>query len=282
MSNKKVILSIKGGLGNQIFQIIAAVNFCNLNKIDSLNIYTPNLSSYKAIRTFDIDICSFNLNCKVIRLDKKNIFLSKPFILLYKKINFLLIKIIDESNLYFPTNSKINIIDGYFQSSKFLFTGFAFNLFKAEFEKKYINSAKFAKRFLSIDFDTDFALHIRGTDFINHKELINNNPKDLIHELNLERLYIFTDDRAYSSELLKSVGLELVFISDFKFSDFEEFILMAKFRHFIITNSTFSLTASLLNSDSKRQIWSPRNWYYSNKLNNELTEIINYANFKLY
>ena len=87
--NNIVILNIKGGLGNQIFQIIAALNYCKKNSIKLLYINTPNLNNYKAIRKMDIDLNLFKFFIKINLINKKNILLSKRFLQILKLFNIL-------------------------------------------------------------------------------------------------------------------------------------------------------------------------------------------------
>ena len=57
---------------------------------------------------------------------------------------------------------------------------------------------------------------------------------------------------------------DAVYISKFNLSTIEEFELMKRFRNIIISNSTFSLWASLLNHHSNKLIIVPKNWFVKN------------------
>lgn len=282
MKYKKVILNIKGGLGNQIFQIIAALNYCKKNNIYNLYINIPNLINYKVIRKLDIDLKLFEFSININLIKKRNIFLSKNFIYFFKYFNNMIIKIINEKSILKFDNSRIIILDGYFQTKQNLLLEDSLIDFSLQFDRVYsiyISSILFK---LNIDFDNDYGLHIRGSDFLEHKELVNNNPLKLLNKLSIKKLFIFTDDKTYAISLLKDLDLDIIFITDYNLTDIQEFTLITKFKNMIITNSTFSLTASILNLHINKNIWCPTNWYYSKMKNNELLDIINHYKFNTY
>lgn len=280
--NNIVILNIKGGLGNQIFQIIAALNFCKKNNIKLLYINTPNLKNYKAIRKMDIDLNLFNFSTKIILINKKNILLSKRFIQIIKLFNNKIVKVINENNISQASISKINILDGYFQNIQCLFLDNSLQKFSSQFHKIYTSYLLPYLPILNIDFDNDYGLHIRGTDFLGHKQLINNDPLLILKKIDYKKIFIFTDDKPYAIELLKDINKNIIYISDYNLSDLEEFILISKFKNMIITNSTFSLTASMINLQENKNIMCPSFWYYSKQQNNELLDVINNFKFIMY
>ena len=280
--NNIVILNIKGGLGNQIFQIIAALNYCKKNSIKLLYINTPNLNNYKAIRKMDIDLNLFNFFIKINYIKKKNILLSKRFIQILKLFNNKVIKVINENNISQSTISKINILDGYFQNTECIFLDNSLKDFSSQFDKIYTSYLLPYLPILNIDFDNDFGLHIRGTDFLGHKQLINNDPLLLLKKIDHKKIFIFTDDKPYAIKILKDLYINIIFISDYNLTDLEEFIMISKFKNMIITNSTFSLTASMINLQENKNIMCPSFWYYAKQQNKELLDIINNFKFILY
>ena len=216
-----VILNIKGGLGNQIFQIIAALNYCKKNSFKILYINTANLNNYKAIRKMDIDLNLFNFFIKINYINKKNILLSKRFIQILKLFNNKFIKVINENNISQSTISKINILDGYFQNTQCIFLDNSLKDFSSQFDKIYTSYLLPYLPILNIDFVIDFGLHIRGTDFLGHKQLINNDPLLLLKKIDQQKIFIFTDDKPYAIKLLKDLNNNIIFISDYNLTDLE-------------------------------------------------------------
>jgi hypothetical protein len=282
MNNRKVILCVKGGLGNQIFQLIAALNFCKKKSIPILYIYTPNLSSYDSVRTFDLDLRDFNLGITTRVIRKRNLFLNKIVLLFIKKIPNLFFKIINEQNYFNSNLSQLMIFDDYFQSIMFLKYDDCLETFKAEFNKVYALQSNCEHIFKSINFNNDFALHIRGTDFLNHPELINNNPSLILNKYIIKKIYVFTDDIAYANTILNQFNFEIIFVANYHLTILQEFYLLSNFKNLIITNSTFSLTASLLNTHIDARIFSPQKWYNSIDKNVKIVEMIDYFKFNLY
>jgi hypothetical protein len=280
--NKKVYLNLKGGMGNQIFQLSAALNYCFNNNYKNLNIYTGNLSKFQKKRNFELKnllkVLDFPIN--IIETDK--LFFNKYLLhfLLYIKNPF--IKIVTEKNFDTTQFAFFKILDGYFQRESFLFANNSITILSKTFIKAYHNGFHLNLNNKIINFDNSYALHIRGTDFLQDKNYCQNSSFNIVRTLNIQELYIFTDDKLFAEKQLAGLNLNLLFISDFKLTDFEEFILLSKFNNVILTNSTFSLTSAILGYNSKKNVYTPINWVNKIDDNLELIKINKKYNFNFY
>ena len=135
------------------------------------------------------------------------------------------------------------------------------------------NKSKKVLNYLKIIKKNDVAIHTRGGDFLDdiHAVILNEDYylkaiKYLKKKLINPRFYVFTNDLAHSKKILKNLDTrKFIFVKKFKLKDFEEFELLRNFHNFIISNSTFSWTASLL-SKRRKNICAPKNWYKNIKI----------------
>lgn len=234
------VLNLKGGLGNQIFQYLAALKFA-LGKNDKLHIYTGNLKSFKTKRNFSLEVFIKNSPIEVVILEKKKVYLGKYLLWFLKTINF---NIISEKNFFSKSKYLINIIDDYFLSSKFLDDDLILNL-KEALEKQYGNLVSESL------INNGIGIHIRGTDRL--AENMEVNYSNFIDNLLIsedKKIYCFTDDLKYAKSKLGGIKNKIIYISEFNYTDIEEFYLISKMDKFIVSNSTFSVLARRMSSNN--------------------------------
>ena len=103
------------------------------------------------------------------------------------------------------------------------------------------------------------AIHVRGGDFLNdiHAVILSEDyylksVKYFKNNLSNPKFYIFTNDIIYSKKILKNLDTKNIkFINKYRFKDYEEFEFLRNFSNYIISNSTFSWTASLISKKEK-------------------------------
>ena len=278
----RVFLNLKGGVGNQIFQIIAAINYCKLNGLDTINIYVGNLSKYGVKRDFKLDSLFDNLDFSVHIIYKEKFWFNYRILNALRYFNNILFSFINEDKYLIPIKSKFVFLDGYFQAVKYLYVNNGLNLIKESFHNSYLNHSGLNQIFIENKLSSQYGLHIRGTDFLKDSNYVVNSPIKLLKKLNLSQIWVFTDDRVHANEVLRQVNIEVKFIDELNLSDFEEFILISMFDNFIISNSTYSLTAVLLGMSNTKSIWAPQKWVNSIYDNENLFKIVSSQNFKLY
>lgn len=280
--NSRVFLNLKGGVGNQIFQIVAAINYCKLNDLDSISVYVGNLNKYGVKRDFKLGSLLDNLNFSVQVVYKENFWFNFRILNALSYFNNILFSFINEDKYLIPIKSKFVFLDGYFQAVKYLYLSDGLNLIKESFHNSYLNHSGLKKIFVENNLSLEFGLHIRGTDFLKDSNYVVNSPIKLIKKLNLSKIWVFTDDITYANKVLKKANCEVKYICDLGLSDFEEFILISMFNNFIISNSTYSLTAVILGISKTKCIWAPQKWVNSEDDNDNLLKIVNSQNFILY
>ena len=119
-------------------------------------------------------------------------------------------------------------------------------------------------------------LHVRRGDYISNKgarKLYYKIPMSYYEEAvkQLEGMvgkvtvYVFTNDKSWVIENLK---LEAdVYIVDCDEHDYETLMLMASCSHSIIANSTLSWWAAQINSNAKKHVFAPKQWFSDDATN---------------
>ncbi len=111
------------------------------------------------------------------------------------------------------------------------------------------------------------SVHIRRGDYVLLKstkdkyyyfkaiKYMNNKIKDPFY-------IVFSDDIEWTKQNL-DFGKNVIFISEYKYEDYEELILMSKCNYNIIANSTFSYWGAWLNPNPNKIVIAPANWMSS-------------------
>jgi hypothetical protein len=162
---------------------------------------------------------------------------------------------------------------GYYQSNLYL------RNLNSVLEKNYWKLSFESKRFLEIKnilaAEPFIAIHIRGNDYLDTSSIYHrldgryfeNSLMSLRSELGSIRTFVFTDDYDYAREILKETpGLDFVDEKGLRASEVMILISMAK--GMVISNSTFSYWAAVINSG--RFIVAPKYWFLNTKVDENL------------
>lgn len=273
-----------GGIGNQLFQYIAALQLADLSKkkivFDYGLIY--GFRSYHKSKIYDL----FNLKKNTIFFNNEFTIRNKFFLKI--KIYYLNLlrrfnlskNIICEKNFFDLSKKNIKIQQyGYFQDLKFI----QIKLKKLKkilvFKKKFYQIKNYK---IIINNKNSVSIHIRGGDYLSRKSkkkyLVLNEKYYKKAILLIKKkiknpfFFIFTNDINYSTLIIKKVlkKEKFQFINDA--TDCHDFFLMSQCKNFIISNSTFSWWASYLSSNKKKIIICPKKWFVKNidNINNNL------------
>jgi Glycosyl transferase family 11 len=259
-----ITCDLKGGLGNQLFQIFATISY---------SIKTSNPFKFLNLQTLGGNGCTLRYTFWQTFLEN-----LKPFL-----VNSLpQIVVIRESGFHFnelPIEQMRNrdvLINGYFQSYKYFQHNYASIC-------RLINLEKMRKTVLdkvcatSEDFSRTVSVHFRIGDY---KKVLDFHPlatyeyyhRSLTHIKNNcasenQRIMYFCEDVDLEEVLEKIQKLEKEF-DTFKFvrgdntlADWEQLLLMSCCHHNVIANSSFSWWAAYFNSHSDKIICYPSVWF---------------------
>lgn len=261
-----VIMRIKGGLGNQLFQY--ASGYALAKRLNQKLVFDPSFTANMTARDYKLPLLQVNTDTivyteqlppKIKRL--KNMYINKACRVLNlpkhrcgRYVYWLETRdawqpdffTIQEENLY---------VDGYFQSEEY-FKPFRAELLK-QIQPKYEPEGEYLRALDDIQKCNSVAVHVRRCDFKKdncefHYLLDESYYKRAIKKIKSSvenpTFFWFSDDMNWVKE---HIGAS----SDFRFvsirtahGDIDDMMLMKNCRHIITANSTFSWWAAWLNN----------------------------------
>ena len=235
-----VTTKLTGGLGNYLFQIAAASTLAYKNNDATLFDFGPGVGqAHKNINKYSSNILR---NIKIGSFTPEYIFNEAG--------DFTFNEIPYTKNL---------VLQGYFQSSKYLDREHILELYKMDdVTKTYINSVIKP----NLDFlKNSTSIHVRRGDYIGRAR----HPVQGMEYYNQamghfpdNNFIVFSDDIKWCKENFK--GNRFTFIQE---DDYIELYLMSMCQHNIIANSSFSWWGSYLNQNPDKIIVAPSNWFGS-------------------
>ena len=273
-----IVVKIKGGLGNQLFQYAFARAFQEKRCDDKLILDVSGFEKDKQ-RNFSLSNFELSNKCYVEESSKYNArydrltnqflrvatkimpriafkYLSRKGILVWDRIDYIEIPKIDNENVY---------INGYWQSEKY------FSSIKSQLKKEIICPIKDVQLLEKIRNSNSVCVHIRRGDYLlpqNHllvcteeyyKAVINK----IFENFHDAKFFVFSDDigEVKRMNLFDEKLKERVHFVESVHPDYEEIMLMSSCNHFIISNSSFSWWAQYLTNNANAVIVAPSVWY---------------------
>lgn len=164
----------------------------------------------------------------------------------------------------------VRFVRGFFQNEQY-FDGIQ-NIIRREFTlKKLPVDEKVRKMYYEISNTESVCVHIRRGDFITNKKYNVCNEYYYQEGINyIQSLYpnavffVFSNSSEDIQWIKNNFSLKgaLKYV-DMNNSEIDDFYLMSKCRHFIISNSTFSWWAAYLSTNDIKEVVAPRPWVHS-------------------
>lgn len=277
-----IVVNLKGGLGNQMFQY-AAGRSLSLHLGKSL-LLDRSFYCHNGNRQYELNI--LNINENYIESPKnilKRFWVNRNNQLLCNLANQFLPEysvklIIDEemgydSNIF--SNAGIIRLAGYWQCDSY-FQSIA-NTIRNEFSFKYAPSLTNSRMIEHINnFEDSVCVHIRRGDYLStpQNRLIYNccgleyykkAISTMAERLNNPMWFIFTDDPEWAQEHLSFCQPSKIINHNLGQQNYEDLRLMKHCKNFIIANSSFSWWAAWLAKNQKKIVIAPRRWYADNQ-----------------
>ena len=267
-----VIVKIKGGLGNQIFQY-AFARFLSTQKNIEVKI-DNGVNSNKQDTYREYGLGYFNITLK-LSSKEESLSTKYPLGILSKIWRGIQIKILKIHNVGWNKNilnSKEKYFEGYWQSYKYLEPIRDVLIkeltLKEDIETKY-------KVVLNQISDTDsVSIHVRRGDYANdpktkavHQtfglEYYQEAIKIIGEKISKPTFFVFSDDIEWVKQNLK-IDFPTIFVSGPQIKDYEELIIMSKCKNNIIANSSFSFWGAWLNQNPNKIVIAPKKWNNGN------------------
>jgi hypothetical protein len=270
-----IIVQLKGGLGNQLFQYAAGLSLASFHHTDvKVDVSEVNRSDKQigTFRSFDLQqillepIIASEAEIKKVQPQGINKYIEKikkPYQRrCYKEVDFSF----DEH--FFKAKDNI-YLKGYRQSEKY-FQGIKEKI-RTEFQIKPSVIERVEEKAEQIRNEHSIAIHIRRGDFSNaivreyHGVLDATYYQQAITRLKSQigecRFYIFSDDPTWVGENLQFPSAIDIVSGNISQSAIEDFYLISQCKHQIIANSTFSWWAAWLNPNPDKIVIAPKKWF---------------------
>ena len=278
-----IIVQLKGGLGNQLFQYAAGRQLSEKHNVQLkfdlsfLNAEFKNQTHTK--RYFELN--NFNINAEIasekeiqaIRKQRwKNIF--TPIWLKER-----------ESDLYnqFCKAGKNCYLDCYFQSEKY-FINISKQIRKELIFRESLTEADWIEIKNRINDSNSVSLHFRRGDYIENPiinefhgvcsiDYYHKAIKTIAEKVENPYFFIFSDDIQWVIQNFK-IDFPTVFIEKKDENMHSDFQLMSLCKHNIIANSSYSWWAAWLNNNENKIVIAPEKWFANTEKQNKTTDLI--------
>lgn len=253
-----IIIKLKGGLGNQLFQYSYSIY---VSKKFGLPLAFDKSNLINSSRKYCLDW--FNINIVESPKQKKNLIIYLNDLIKKIKIKIYLIS----GKIYNDTCSGAGKFEGYWHCIKYPE--------RIKSKLKQTTTPRFISSLLSIavkeiESHESVMVHVRGGDYLSNKKInklfgccdfnyYNSAIEEIYNLIPNSTFYVFSDNVEWAKLNLKSKAT-LKFIST-NFSDTEQFWLMTRCKHHIISNSSFSWWTAWLNDHKKKITIYPDCWY---------------------
>ena len=274
-----IIVKIKGGLGNQIFQY-AFARFLSIQKKAKVKI-DNGINSNKQDTYREYGLKYFNIT---LELSSKNESLTTKYPLgIISKIIRGIQKISGIHNIGWNKNilnSKEKYLEGYWQSYKYLEP--IRDILLKELTLKKTIETKYKNLLDQISNTDSVSIHVRRGDYANdpktksiHQtfglEYYQKAIETVSEKISEPTFFIFSDDIEWVKQNLK-IDFPTVYVSNPEIKDCEELIIMSKCKNNIIANSSFSFWGAWLNQNPNKIVIAPKKW--NNRYTKEYKDLL--------
>ena len=266
-----------GGLGNQMFQYAQARALMEMGisdiqfDVDCISQKTPREYQLRDMDTIDFPIVDKEKVSRFIKF--RNLCYSHSSFRTFSKI----LKYGFENQEYvIQQNKNYSYIDGYWQNLGY-FQDLKNELIN-ELKYKWTMTEKQTYILALMEQCNSVAVHVRRGDYLtlDNSNYFNILRKDEYYDIAMRmmrqnfddvKFFFFSDDIRWCKENFKEYKNTIFVDSEISSTGLEDFELMKKCKHFIISNSTFSWWASWLSDNDGKCAIAPRKWFVDEKKN---------------
>lgn len=279
-ADQKIRVRLFGGLGNQLFQYFAglhvAAKFDLQLELDNRWITKSQFHSNSDIQDFKflnyVDMVTLENSGNI------NFFFERLKTKFAQKSNLLA----NSFNIDAPRNPNFQEISltsnslelrGYYQTYLY-FQDVCARMGKIDWKLNF-ESENFLEIRNALETEPFIAIHVRGGDYLTASSLYHRLDAryfekalfSLRNEIGSFRAFVFTDDYGYAKELLKTIP-GLIFIDQKGLRASEAMILISMAKGIVISNSTFSYWAAIINASSS--VRAPMYWFFNRSVDGTL------------
>lgn len=271
-----IVVKLKGGLGNQLFQYAIAKKISLRYNVDvvlditafenyKLHKYSLDHFDFKKRIASDRELALFGIK-QISNYDKYYVKLKKYvntyFVICENQFNF-------DKNI-FAAAKKNTYLEGYFQSEKYFLDIRDILLTDFKIIKPLVDkNLEFANKIFGVN---AISLHIRRGDYVTNKDTLNiHGICDLLYykkaieyisnKIEDPVFFIFSDDIPWVKGNLKTSFKTAYVEHNNADTNFEDLRLMSLCKHNIIANSSFSWWGAWLNQNPDKIVIAPKKWF---------------------
>jgi hypothetical protein len=279
-----IIVKLKGGLGNQLFQYALGRNLSEIHKtilkIDISFFQTYALHAY-SLGPFDIREIIASQDEVVSLKYQKTGTIERAMMRLLRKSRSLAKSYIKEKDFHYdPEILSLPdgvYLDGYWQSDKY--SADISEIIRQEFKVKPHAEGKNLELLEDISSCESVSLHIRRGSYLIPPYNSVLEPCSLTYyqkcvdylayAINNPHFYIFSDDPQWTRDNLQ-LSYPFTFVDQNNADkDYEDLRLISHCKHHIIANSTFSWWGAWLNDSKDKIVIAPQKWFNDTSVNTE-------------
>ncbi len=282
-----IIIQLKGGLGNQMFQYAlyrALKKKGKTVKIDDVTGFVNDKLREPVLQGYGIDYERATKDEVIALTDSKMDIFSRIRRKLTGRKTF---RIDEESGRFDPKILELEnaYLVGYWQSEKYFADESVQNEIKEAFEKRpqeLMNDTVSWTLLQQIECCESVSLHVRRTDYVDAEHIHIHNIcsekyyKNAIDKIRKEypnaMFFIFTDDKEWCKKHFKGRCFSVVELEEGPKTDIAEMMLMSRCKHHIIANSSFSWWAAWLNDAPEKLVIAPSKWINHKDMDDIYTE----------
>ncbi|WP_026650903.1 alpha-1,2-fucosyltransferase [Butyrivibrio proteoclasticus] len=281
-----IIIQLKGGLGNQMFQYALYRQLKSMGKdvkIDDETGFIDDKLRIPVISRFGVEYDKATKEEITLLTDSKLDIFSR----IRRKLTGRKSHRIDENSGVFDPEI-LNLEDaylvGYWQSDKYFPDDAVIEALRNDFQKRpqeVMNDSVSWSTLQQIECCESVSLHVRRTDYIDEEHI-------KIHNICTQKYYksavdyvrgkvpgavffVFTDDKKWCKKHLKGPNFIVVELSEADNTDMAEMLLMSKCKHHILANSSFSWWSAWLNDSPEKIVVVPEKWINNRKMDDIYT-----------
>ena len=279
IGTKTLTLKIRGGLGNQLFQMLAleklALQAHRKIRVDiAWYRHEANLNSELSERRFELE--GFIDQVQILESDSKtlqrNIWIERIsrripimgdlfFGYIYEPKEF--------NDIRFRRRNNVNIFGYWLDGESFPSASTEIKSRVSTFIASKVTGKNQDEIFDKIMQSDSIVLHIRGSDYLKFQDIFaglklpyySRAIKEIeeYRSINSSKIYVLTDDIQHAKEILRDLDRPLYFISEsLGVNHFDTIQLMSKAKNLICSNSTFAWWGAFLNSVDDGKVVFPK------------------------
>lgn len=282
-----IIIQLKGGLGNQMFQYALYMELKSRGKevkIDDETGFVDDKLRIPVLQRFGIEYDRATREEVVQITDSKMDIFSRIRRKLTGRKTF---RIDEESGLFDPKILELDeaYLVGYWQSDKYFPSEDVKAQLKETFEKRpqdIMQDSVSWTTLQQIECCESVSLHIRRTDYIDEEHIhIHNICTENYYKSAIDSIrkrypgavfFIFTDDKEWCKEHFRGPKFFVVELDENINTDIAEMMLMSKCKHHIMANSSFSWWSAWLNDNPGKIVIAPEKWINNRKMDDIYTD----------